>query len=71
MLDILRHSNPGKYPNQRVFVVAIGQYARRVPFVEEGRTIFRRRSCQVTIGDRVIVNAVKILDEGAVRPETT
>lgn len=71
MLDILRHSDPGKYPNQRVFVVAIEQYARRVPFVEEGRTIFRRQSYQVTIGDRVIVNAVKILDEGAVRPETT
>ena len=34
LLDVLRHSNPGKYPKQRVFVVAIQQYAYLVPFVE-------------------------------------
>ena len=35
LLDILRHSNPGKYPNQRVLVVAFEQYVYLVPFVEE------------------------------------
>jgi hypothetical protein len=35
LLDILRHPNPGRYPNQRVFVVAVDQYVYLVPFVEE------------------------------------
>ena len=35
LLDIVRHSNPGKYPRQRIFVVALEQYAYLVPFVEE------------------------------------
>ena len=35
LLNILRHSNPGKYPNQRVLVVAVEQYVYLVPFVEE------------------------------------
>lgn len=35
LLDVLRHSNPGKYPNQQVFVIAVEQYAYFVPFVEE------------------------------------
>ena len=35
--DILRHPNPGKYTRQFVFVfvVAVGDYAYLVPFVEE------------------------------------
>jgi len=35
LLDILRHSNPDKYPNQRVLVVAAEGYVHLVPFVEE------------------------------------
>ena len=35
LLDILRHPNPDRYPNQRVFVVAVDQYVYLVPFVEE------------------------------------
>lgn len=35
LLDIVAHSGPGKYPNQRMFVVAVEQYAYLVPFVEE------------------------------------
>jgi len=35
LLDIVAHSNPGKYPNQRMFIVAVEQYAYLVPFVEE------------------------------------
>jgi hypothetical protein len=33
--DILRHPNPVRYPRQFVFVVAVGDYAYLVPFVEE------------------------------------
>ena len=35
LLDILAHPNPGKYPKQRVLVVACDNYAYLVPFVEE------------------------------------
>ena len=35
LLDILKHPNPGKYPNQLVLVVAFYDYIYLVPFVEE------------------------------------
>ena len=35
LLDVLAHPNPGKYPNQRVLVVACDGYAYLVPFVEQ------------------------------------
>lgn len=40
LLDIVVHSNPGKYPNQRIFVVAVEQYVYLVPFVEENDYYF-------------------------------
>lgn len=40
LLDILRHANPGKYPNQRVLVVAVEAYVYLVPFVEEAEYYF-------------------------------
>lgn len=40
LLDVLRHANPGKYSNQRVFVVKIDDYAHLVPFVEEAEYYF-------------------------------
>jgi uncharacterized DUF497 family protein len=40
LLDVLRHSNPGKYPKQRVLVVAVEEYAYLVPFVEEADYYF-------------------------------
>lgn len=40
LLDIVIHSNPGKYPNQRMFIVAIEKYAYLVPFVEEVDSYF-------------------------------
>lgn len=35
LVDILAHSNPSKYPNQRVLVVASEDYAYLVPCLEE------------------------------------
>ena len=35
LLDILAHSNPSKYPNQKVLVVACDGYAYLLPFVEQ------------------------------------
>ena len=40
LLDTLRHSNPGKYPKQRVLVVAVEDYVHLVPFVEEADCYF-------------------------------
>ena len=35
LLDVLRHPNPEKYPNQSVLVVAFDGYVYLVPYVEE------------------------------------
>lgn len=35
LLDVLRHPNLEKYPNQFVFVVALDEYVYLVPYVEE------------------------------------
>jgi uncharacterized DUF497 family protein len=35
LLDIVVHPNQGKYPGQRILVVACDQYAYLVPFIEE------------------------------------
>jgi uncharacterized DUF497 family protein len=40
LLDIVAHSSPGKYPNQRMFVVRVEQYVFLVPFVEEADYYF-------------------------------
>jgi uncharacterized DUF497 family protein len=40
LLDILEHSNRKRYPNQRIFIVAVGGYAYLVPFVEDEEKIF-------------------------------
>lgn len=40
LLDIVEHSNKVKYPNQRVFIVQIEEYAYLVPFVEDEEKIF-------------------------------
>ena len=53
LLDVVAHSNLGKYPRQRMFVVAIEHYAYLVPFVEEAdhyflKTIIRNRKATRT-----------------------
>ena len=40
VLDILKHPNDEKYPNQKVFVVKILDYIYVVPFVESETEIF-------------------------------
>ena len=40
ILDIVEHSNRNKYPNQRVFIVRLYEYAYLVPFVEDEEKIF-------------------------------
>ena len=40
LLDVVRHPNSGKYPNQLVFIVALDGYANLVLFVEEPEYYF-------------------------------
>lgn len=40
LLMTLEHPNPGKYPNQRIWVVKLREYAHLVPFVESEEEIF-------------------------------
>ena len=44
LLDVLEHPNPGRYSNQRIFVVRVGDYAYLVPFVEDAETVFLKSS---------------------------
>jgi uncharacterized DUF497 family protein len=40
LLDVLAHPNPGRYPNQRVMVVAWDDYVYLVTFVDEDDHFF-------------------------------
>ncbi|MBX3650645.1 MAG: BrnT family toxin [Burkholderiales bacterium] len=40
LLDILSHPNPARYPRQRIMVVATGNYAYLMPFIEEPQHYF-------------------------------
>ncbi len=40
LLDDIEHPNKAKYPNQRVFVVEVDEYACLVPYVESDNEIF-------------------------------
>lgn len=41
LLDIVEHPNQNKYPNQRMYVIQIDDYAYLVPFVEKDeQTVF-------------------------------
>ena len=40
LLDDIEHPNNDKYPNQRVFVINIDDYAYLVPYVEDRKEIF-------------------------------
>ncbi|MFH1610494.1 MAG: toxin [Patescibacteria group bacterium] len=40
LLDIIKHSNERKYPNQKIFVIEINNYIYLVPFVEDEEKVF-------------------------------
>ena len=40
ILDIVEHKNQKKYPNQKMFIINVDNYAYMVPFVEDTRKIF-------------------------------
>jgi uncharacterized DUF497 family protein len=40
ILDIVDHPNQEKYPNQRLFIIEINQYAYVIPFVENEQEVF-------------------------------
>ena len=40
LLDIVEHPNKNKYPNQKIFIVNINNYAYLVPFVEDEEKVF-------------------------------
>jgi hypothetical protein len=40
ILDVLRHPNEARYPNQMILVVAVEGYAYLVPYVEEPDAYF-------------------------------
>lgn len=40
ILDIIEHPNKERYPNQKIFIVKINNYAYLIPFVEDDEKIF-------------------------------
>lgn len=63
LLDIVEHPNPGRYPNQGVFVVAIAAYVYLVPHVEEPDYIFLKTIIPSRKATRDY--GLKVKDEGA------
>jgi uncharacterized DUF497 family protein len=40
VLDVVRHSNAKRYPNQQLLIIRIGDYVYLVPYVEDKDKIF-------------------------------
>jgi hypothetical protein len=40
LIDRMKHPNPERYPNQRVFLVKIEDYIYSVPYVEDDEKVF-------------------------------
>ena len=40
LIDRIKHPNPVKYPNQKVFLVKIENYIYSVPYIEDNGKIF-------------------------------
>ena len=40
ILDVIKHPNTIKYPNQKMFILSINKYAYLVPFVENKDEVF-------------------------------
>jgi len=58
ILDNIKHSNPDKYPKQKIFVLSIDEYVYLVPYVESTEEIFlktiipSRKATKKYLGDR-------------------
>jgi len=58
LLDDMFHPNKDKYPQQRIFVVSIGEYVYLVPYVETEEEIFlktiipSRKATKIYLGDK-------------------
>ena len=56
--DRLKHPNPARYPNQKVFLVKIEDYIYSVPYIEENDKIFlktiipNRKATKKYLGDK-------------------
>ena len=57
LLDDIEHPNNDKYPNQRVFVINVDDYAYLVPYVENRKEIFlktvipSRKATKIYLGE--------------------
>lgn len=40
LIDRIKHPNPDKHPNQKIFIVKIDNYIYSVPYVEDDKKIF-------------------------------
>ncbi len=40
LIDRIKHPNPEKYPNQKIFLVKIENYLYSVPYVEDDKKIY-------------------------------
>ncbi len=40
LLDVIKHPNEEKYPNQKMFIVEFNNYAYLVPFIESKESVF-------------------------------
>lgn len=40
LIDRIKHPNPDKYPNQKIFIVKIDNHIYSVPYVEDDKKIF-------------------------------
>ncbi|MCX5976121.1 MAG: toxin [Coprothermobacterota bacterium] len=40
LIDCIKHPNPEKYPNQRIFLVKIEDYVYAAPYVEDDEKVF-------------------------------
>jgi len=40
LLDVIKHPNPEKYPDQQILIVNVEGYAYLVPFIQENDVIF-------------------------------
>lgn len=59
VLDVVRHPNHKKYPNQRIFILEFESYAYVIPFVEAENEVFlktiipSRKATRKYLGERL------------------